>query len=352
MENQEQYTIFIERPNFGIASEKVKEILEKLEQENLAKIIYPNKPITQENLGEELEKINPHIVIAAPREYTGEIMSRAPNLIAVIRHGIGVDSIDFNYCKEKNIYLINTPNAPSKSVAYDVLEKILLMLSNSPQTNQKIKEGEWPIETRKDPRNITVGLIGAGRIPLAFAEISKNLGFKKIIAFDIFDEALERIEKLGVETTKDLNKILTETDIISMHTPLNEHTHHLISEKEFEIIGDNKMLINTSRGGTVKTEALINWLNNNPNSKAALDVLEQEPPNKDNSLLQLPIQKLYLTPHLGASTDKGLEHMAEGCMIAADAIIRNNGLIKEETIQELQTTQPDNMFNIVINREK
>jgi len=348
----QQYTILIERPNFGMASQKTKDILTKLEQENLAKIVYPNVRITQENLGEKLAKINPHIIIASTITYTPEIMAKAPNLIAIIKHGIGLDNIDIGYCKEKNIYLINTPNAPSKSVAYDVLEKILIMLSDSSQTNSLIKKGGWPILTRKDPRNITAGLIGAGRIPVKFAEISKSIGFKRIIAFDVLDEALERIEKLGVKTTKDLSEVLNEADVISVHVPLNKNTYHLISEKEFEIIGDNKILINTSRGGIVKTEALVNWLDNNPNSKAALDVLEQEPPEKDDSLLNFPDNKLYLTSHLGASTDKGLELIAEACMIAADAIIRNNGFIPQEIIQEQQTSQSDNMFNVVVGKKE
>ena len=160
------YIIFIERANFGITSPKVQEILNGLEEEGLAKIVYPNRRLNSEELGEEISRINPHIIIAATIKYTPEILSGAKNLIAVIRHGIGVDNVDFNYCKEKNIYLINTPKAPSQAVAYDVLEKISLMLSNSLEFNSLIKKGEWPVATRKDPRNITVGLIVYGRIPV------------------------------------------------------------------------------------------------------------------------------------------------------------------------------------------
>jgi D-3-phosphoglycerate dehydrogenase / 2-oxoglutarate reductase len=344
------YIIFIERANFGITSPKVQEILNGLEEEGLAKIVYPNRRLNSEELGEEISRINPHIIIAATIKYTPEILSGAKNLIAVIRHGIGVDNVDFNYCKEKNIYLINTPKAPSQAVAYDVLEKISLMLSNSLEFNSLIKKGEWPVATRKDPRNITVGLIGAGRIPVAFAKITQNYGFKEIISYDILDEALEKISKFGVSTTKDINEILKKADVISMHAPLNQYTHHLINKEKFEILGDNKIFINTSRGPTVDTDALINWLRENDKSKAALDVLEQEPPSSNSELLQFPDWKLYLTSHLGASTDKGLSLMAEGAISAANAVIRGNGFIDPLLSQEMQTSEPEDMFNIVIDR--
>ncbi|MFH1358430.1 MAG: NAD(P)-dependent oxidoreductase [archaeon] len=349
-----KYRVLIERDGFGGKSPKVEERIRDLEESGHAKIIHPTDPIqSDEALAEKLREVSPHIVLAAGiYKYSREAMDQAPKLLAVVRHGIGVDNVNPNACKKRDIYLINTPKAPSRAVAYQVLGNIYAMISSSTETQELMVGGKWKQILRQDPRNVTIGLIGAGRIPTEFAKITKGYEFREIKAYDTDLRAQARIEERGITGAKNMEEILTTCDIVSVHVS-GEGNKYLIAAREFEMMGNGTHFINTSRGDVVYTNALVRWLQKNPDSKAAIDVFEQEPLPIDHPLRKtFAPGRVLLSPHTGSGTTIGYENMGLACLHATEALIRGKGYIKPSEIKYMLKYQPEDMFNIVVDRKK
>ncbi|MFB6283684.1 MAG: phosphoglycerate dehydrogenase [Halobacteria archaeon] len=247
------------------------------------------------------------IVVRSGTEMTEEVISEADNLKIIGRAGVGVDNIDINAATQKGVVVANAPQGNTVAASEHAVSLLLSAARNIPTANEALKEGEWlkSENVGVEIKDKTLGVFGLGRIGGEVAKRGKSLGMK-VKAFDPFVSET-RAADLGAELC-DMNEVLEESDFISVHTPLNEETRHLISTSEFEIMKNNAILAHASRGGVVDEEAAAEAVKSGQIAKAAFDVFENEPPEKDNPLLD--VEDVIVTPHLGASTEEAQLNVA------------------------------------------
>lgn len=224
---------------------------------------------------------------------TREVLENLPRCQVISRYGVGVDSIDLQAATDLGIIVANVPDYCVEEVANHTIALILTLSRKTAFFDRKVKSNQWdfrlgiPIYRMKGR---TLGLIGCGRIGMEVAKKMSSFGVKVIV----FDPYLQKTEE-WIEL-KDLDAVLKESDMISIHCPLNESTRHLIGEKEFRKMEKRPLLINTSRGAIIDEKALIQALKEGLISGAGLDVLEKEPPDPTNPLLTM--ENVILTPHV------------------------------------------------------
>ena len=221
------------------------------------------------------------------------VLENLPKCKVVSRYGVGVDSVDLKAATDLGIIVANVPDYCMDEVADQTLSMLLGLIRKTAFFDRKVKSGQWdfrigiPIYRIKGK---TMGLVGCGKIGLEVAKRISAFGVRVIT----FDPYLEKAPQ-GIELT-DFDTLLKESDFISVHCPLNDSTKHLIGEKAFKKMGKKPFLLNTSRGPIVDENALIQALKKGLISGAGLDVLENEPPDPLNLLLQM--ENVILNPHV------------------------------------------------------
>jgi len=221
------------------------------------------------------------------------VLENLPKCKVVSRYGVGVDSVDLKAATDLGIIVANVPDYCMDEVADQTLSMLLGLIRKTAFFDRKVKSGQWdfrigiPIYRIKGK---TMGLVGCGKIGLEVAKRISAFGVRVIT----FDPYLEKAPQ-GIELT-DFDTLLKESDFISLHCPLNDSTKHLIGEKAFKKMGKKPFLLNTSRGPIVDENALIQALKKGLISGAGLDVLENEPPDPLNLLLQM--ENVILNPHV------------------------------------------------------
>ena len=243
------------------------------------------------------------IVVESP--ITRKVLSSLDKCTAVLRTGVGFDCIDVPAATDNGIAVINVPDLWTREVANQAM--MLLLAANRKLLEQEssVRENRWSprISAPVGPLHTeTVGVVGLGRIGSAFAR--RIAAFEvELIAHDPFisDDAFEAV---GAERVS-FDELLERSDYISVHTPLDEGTHHLIDEEALRKMKPNAILINSSRGPVVDEGALIIALQEGWILGAGLDVLEQEPPDPDNPLLGMG--NVVLTPHAAHYSELSME---------------------------------------------
>lgn len=225
-------------------------------------------------------------------------LDAAENLVVIGRPGIGLDNIDVAYAKEKGIAVYNTPIATTISVAELVLTHMLAAYRDIVAGTISLRGGKW---IKKDLKSNeiygkTLGIIGYGNIGQEVAKRAHALGMN-IIAYDVID-----IKEPEPAKMVDLETLIKESDVITLHVPHIDATHHMLSTEEFARMKSNAVLVDCSRGGVVDEEALYDALANGEIRFASKDVFAKEPP-EDNKLLTL--DNFHATPHIGAQTMEG-----------------------------------------------
>lgn len=228
-----------------------------------------------------------------------ELLDAADNLKLIVRAGVGLDNIDFDYAEERGVRVENTPRASSVSVSELTFGLMLTWARSISRADNSLKNGEW-IKSQlggTELRGKALGIIGTGRIG---EEVAKrgNVFEMKLLGHDPVKNA--EFEELGGEYV-DLETLLKKSDYVTLHLPLLDTTRHMIGEKELGLMKSSAVLVNTARGAVVDEDALIEALENGEIEAACLDVFESDPV-EDGRLLDLP--NVILTPHLGASTDE------------------------------------------------
>lgn len=261
------------------------------------------KRLSKEELSEAINTAKPEIIIAGTEAYDTEILDLATKLKVISRVGIGLDSVDLKECEARNITVESTPDAPSDAVAELTLGQILNAIRRIQEVDMSVRKNGWFRYVGKDLKQSTVGIIGYGRIGSRVANMLKGL------CKDIYVHEIDDIKNIEFNKS-DLNYILTNCDIITLHIPFNSNNKNLITYKELDLLKKDCILINTSRGGIIHEQDLYDWLVKNEEAIAAIDVFEQEP--YSGSLTTLT--NCYLTPHLGSCTIKSRRDMEVGAV--------------------------------------
>ncbi|MFX1486545.1 MAG: hydroxyacid dehydrogenase [Promethearchaeota archaeon] len=259
--------------------------------------------LTHERLKEMIKTFD--VIIVRSRTLVNkEIVESGKNLKIIARAGVGLDNIDLEAAKKRNIEVLNIPGAASESVAELVFALLLSLFRQIPKADKGLKEGKWTKKglLGKELKGKNIGIIGFGRIGQIVASIAK--GFEmNVLCYDVIESCLLKAREMEVEdhgpSKEGLYELLKKSDIITLHVPLLPETHHLIGEREIETMKDGAYVVNAARGAIVDEEPLYKALKTGKLAGAGLDVFEEEPP-LDNPLLRL--SNVVCTPHIGAST--------------------------------------------------
>lgn len=251
-----------------------------------------------EELKEQAKNFNVMIVRSATK-VRKEIIDEARktgNLKLIIRGGVGLDNIDVSYAESQGIKVRNTPKASSSAVAELALGHMFSLARFIGIANVTMREGKW---NKKQYKGIelsgkTLGLIGFGRIGRELAKKAKALGMK-VVYTDILGPAKDCPEYSFVS----LDKLLTDSDFISLHVPGNKDKSPVIGKSEFSKMKDGVYLINCARGSVVDEAALLEALNSGKLAGAGIDVYPEEP---TENLKLVNHERVSVTPHIGAAT--------------------------------------------------
>lgn len=260
------------------------------------------------------------IIIRSRTKITQDIIDAGTNLRVIGRAGVGLDNVDREAAKKKGIHVINSPEGPSVSVAELVFALTLCVLRKVAFGDHGIRTGQWLKKTSKggELRGRRLGIWGFGFIG---EEVAKRaLAFQMdVFGFDLLSDRIEVMKKLGVHF-KTPEELVTVSDVLTVHVPLNPKTRGLISAKEISSMPKGAILINTSRGGIVDEKALYDALVNGHLGGAGIDVFSVEPPFSDELLQKLvALPNVVSTPHIGAQT---IEASRANSIIIAEKLLK------------------------------
>ena len=271
----------------------IKEILEK----NGLKVTYEPE-ITPEQLGEKIG-VYEIIVVRSRTKLSRELITKADKCEIIARVGVGLDNIDQEAAKEKNIRVINAVEGAITAVAELVIGLMLSMAREIPRADREIRNGNWIKKELmgSELKGKYLGIVGLGNIGKRLGRLARALNMN-IIGYDVIPIDEEFSKEVGLMKA-DLDTLLSSSDFVSFHVPLLDSTHHMINAEKLAIMKKSARIINTSRGGIIDEDALYNALKEGNLAGAALDVFETEPPvgSKLTSL-----SNFILTPHVGAQT--------------------------------------------------
>jgi D-3-phosphoglycerate dehydrogenase len=270
-----------------------------------------DRKYTEEEVHKRLIEFQPDAIIAGTEKYSAESLDLVPDLKIISRVGIGIDSLPLDECEKRGIKVAYTPDAPSNAVAELTICQILNMLRHTQICDQGIRKKGWDRFIGKELRSCEVGIIGCGRIGRLIVDKMQGLKPRRIFVNDI-----DYSKAQGLPRSEYASKaqILSTCDIITVHIPYSKENADYISNEELDMVRDDVILLNMSRGGIINEEKLQYFLKTHPFACAAIDTYDQEPYN--GNLAELP--NAYLTPHLGSCTKKSRFDMEVG---ASEAVI-------------------------------
>ncbi|MFI5236687.1 MAG: 2-hydroxyacid dehydrogenase [Ignavibacteriales bacterium] len=268
-----------------------------------------DQPISRKLLLEKIKNCDALISLLTEK-IDKEVIDQMPNCKIIANYAVGYDNIDIEYAKKKKIIVTNTPDVLTESTADLTMVLVLacarrLIEAASFLRNGKYKGWKPKLLLGTELKDKNFGILGAGRIGSAVAKRAKSFG-TKIIYVDNKKNA-----KLEIETGArkvSLKYLLANSDILSIHLPLNSKTHHYLNYKRLIYLKRNSILISTSRGEIIDENSLIRILKQNRLMAVGLDVFENEP-NLNPELLNFP--NVLVIPHLGSATHEARDGMAE-----------------------------------------
>ncbi len=243
-------------------------------------------------------------VIAGTEPYTAEALAGAQRLRVIARVGIGLDSVDLDYCRQRGVAVTYTPDAPSQAVAELTVGNMIALLRHVHESDTSVREGVWNRLMGLLVGEATIGILGMGRIGGRVVDLLAPFG-ARILACDTDPEVRRRRQWPAVEWV-DEARLLKESDVVSLHIPLNRANRGYLSAERLEQMKPGALLINTSRGPVVDEAALTRALTTRRLGGAALDVFENEP--YEGPLARL--DHVILTAHIGASA-RGSRYLME-----------------------------------------
>lgn len=247
------------------------------------------------------------ILIIANMPLKGEVIRAAENLKFISVAFTGIDHIDLEVCKEKNIIIKNAAGYSTNSVAEVAIGLMIDVMRNIVPLDKLTREGGTKAGySQRELFGKTLGIVGTGAIGIKTAEIASAFGMN-IIAYSKTKKS--EVINRGIKYVE-LNELLENSDIVSLHVPFTAETKQLINEKNIAKMKPSAVLINTARGGVVDNEALAKALSEGKIAGAGIDVFDMEPPiPEDYPLLKAP--NAVLTPHIAFAAEEAILRRAD-----------------------------------------
>ena len=280
-----------------LVCDQVNPILNEILEKNGLQITYEPE-ITPEQIAEKIA--NYEVVIVRSRtKITKDLIQLADKCKIIARVGVGLDNIDQDAAKEKNIRVINAVEGAMNAVAELVVGLMLSLAREIPRADREVRNGNWIKKELMgtELRGKYLGIVGLGNIGKRLGRLAKSFNMN-IIGFDVMPIDEEFSKEVGLMKA-DLGTLLASADYVSLHVPLLDSTKHMINAEKIATMKNTARIINTSRGGVIDEGALYDALKNGNLGGAALDVFEIEPATSNN-LRELP--NFISTPHMGAQT--------------------------------------------------
>ena len=237
------------------------------------------------------------VVIRSATKLTKEVLDNAEKLKIIARCGVGVDNVDLEFAKSKNIFVTNSPSANLISVVELTVALIISASRKLSLADSHLKNGQWNRSEflGYELYGKTLGIVGFGKAGRLVAERMKSFGMS-IVFYDPYV-----MDWNGSEESLDLDDLLRTADVVSIHVIKTKDTENLLSKDKLDLLKQNSIIVNTSRGGVLDEDYLIELLESDKIFGAGLDVYSNEPPENVNRYNGL---NLVTTPHIGASTNE------------------------------------------------
>lgn len=269
--------------------------------------------------GRSPDQLSAHVgefdaIILRTAELSGSVIEAAENLKIIAKHGAGLDNVDIETATRNGVVVCNTPGVNARAVAEHAVCLLFAVRRNVVLADRNVREGRWD-ETRADWDRFrrpetdgdVLGLVSFGNIARKVARIASGMGME-CLTYDpyVSEDALFD----GVTKVESQHELFDRSNVVSIHSPLTEETRHSIGLPELRRLGPEGMLVNTARGGIIDEEALLTALDDGLVIGAGLDVLEQEPPDRDHPLLDH--DRTVVTPHIAGLTEESTYDMSVG----------------------------------------
>lgn len=245
------------------------------------------------------------------------IIDACPNLKVIGRTGVGVDNVDVAYATSKKIPVVITPGANARSVAEQAVALMFACAKDLRTEDRGIRAGNWKVrDTGRliEMEGKNVGIIGVGSIGKLVAKICQGIGMHCLGFSHSHNRA--KVEAAGCEYCEDMDRLLHESDFITVHIPLTPDTKNMITLEQLKRMKPGAYLINTSRGAVVNEKDLAYAVNQGIIAGAAVDVYSTEPAKPDNPVFSA--ERIICTPHSAALTEEAGNRMGyqvvEGCI--------------------------------------
>lgn len=238
------------------------------------------------------------------------LLAKAEKLRVIARRGVGVDNIDVAVATAMGVPVLITATANAKTVAEHVFGVTLALLRNMASCDRATRSHDFRARDRligHDLFTLTMGVVGAGRVGQEVARIARNGFGMKVVIYDPFIPRT-RTSGRGLTIADDLEELLVQSDVVTIHVPLSAATHGLIDEARLRRMRKGATLIQTSRGGIVDETALVRVLVDGHLAGAAVDVFDREPPPPNHPLLAL--ENVILSPHTSGLTSESVTRMS------------------------------------------
>ena len=237
------------------------------------------------------------VVIRSATKLTKEVLDNAEKLKIIARCGVGVDNVDLEFAKSKNIFVTNSPSANLISVVELTVALIISASRKLSLADSHLKNGQWNRSEflGYELYGKTLGIVGFGKAGRLVAERMKSFGMS-IVFYDPYV-----MDWNGSEESLDLDDLLRTADVVSIHVIKTKDTENLLSKDKLDLLKQNSIIVNTSRGEVLDEDYLIELLESDKIFGAGLDVYSNEPPENVNRYNGL---NLVTTPHIGASTNE------------------------------------------------
>ena len=256
-----------------------------------------------------------------------KILEQLPDLKCICVAATGINVVDLEFCKSQNIMVTNITNYATHTVSEHVFMLMLALSKQLKNYNRTIQEGQWQKSDQfcyfTSPISLlhgkTLGLIGTGAIAMQTAKIAETFGMTTI-----FHSPSGRF-KVNKELCVSFEKVIQTSDIISIHTPLNDQTQNLIGEPEFLNMKNKCLIINTARGPIIDSKALIKALIGNEIGGAGIDVLPTEPPTSDDIMIKnTSLDNLIVTPHIAWASTESMQILANQLIDKVNAYLTDS----------------------------
>ena len=246
------------------------------------------------------------ILIRSATKLTADILADCKNLKVVGRAGVGVDNVDLDTATKNKILVMNTPLGNLEATAELTIGLMFSLYRHIHLANQSTHDGKW--EKSKfmgtELKGKTLGIVGFGNIGQRVAEMASVIGMKILTNSNSASD--EDLSKLGTSKVS-TEKLLTDSDVLSLHTKLNDNTKNMLNKSSIGTMKPSAVIVNCARGGLINEADLKDCLNNDVIAGAAIDVYEKEPATEN---VMFGAKNLLLTPHLGASSKEAQSNVA------------------------------------------